>query len=189
MGILNRLKKTVFVTLRIRKYQILSDCKNIEGKPNIYYPTLLKGSGKIMFRENVQLGVINSPGFYEGYNYIEARNEYSNIIIGNNVSINNGLNITSFLSVTIGDNVLIGNNCCIIDTDGHFLHQDKRNDLNPPALPVSIGNNVFIGSNVTILKGVVIGENAVIGNGAVVAKSIPENTIAAGNPAQVIKTF
>ena len=43
--------------------------------------------------------------------------------------------------------------------------------------------------DVTILKGVTIGKNSVIGNGSIVTKSIPENVIAAGNPARVIRNL
>lgn len=51
---------------------------------------------------------------------------------------------------------------------------------------VEIGNNVFVGMGVTILRGVKIGDNCIIGAGSVVTKDIPNNTIAAGNPAKVI---
>jgi tetrahydrodipicolinate N-succinyltransferase len=49
--------------------------------------------------------------------------------------------------------------------------------------------NVFIADNVTILKGVSIGKNSVVGNGSIVTQSIPENVIAAGVPARVIKSL
>ena len=52
---------------------------------------------------------------------------------------------------------------------------------------IKIGNDVWIGANVSILAGVNIGNGAVIGAGAVVTKNIPENAIACGNPAKVIK--
>ena len=74
-----------------------------------------------------------------------------------------------------------------MDSDGHFLKSDMRNTLNPPSMQVHIKQNVFLGDNVTVLKGVTIGENSVIGNGSIVTKDIPENTIAGGIPAKVIK--
>ena len=55
--------------------------------------------------------------------------------------------------------------------------------------PVKIGDNVWIGMNAVILKGVIIGDNSVVAAGAVVTKSIAPNTIVAGNPAIVVKTF
>lgn len=51
---------------------------------------------------------------------------------------------------------------------------------------IHIGNNVFIGANTTVLPNVRIGDNCIIGANSVVTKSLPENTVAAGNPARVI---
>jgi len=53
---------------------------------------------------------------------------------------------------------------------------------------VIIKDFVWIGANVTILPGVSIGEGAIVGAGSVVTKDIPDFSIAAGNPARVIKT-
>ena len=52
---------------------------------------------------------------------------------------------------------------------------------------VTIGNNVWIGSGAIILGGITIGDNSIIGAGAVVNKDIPEDSIAVGVPAKVIK--
>ena len=43
--------------------------------------------------------------------------------------------------------------------------------------------------NATVLKGVTIGENSVVAAGSVVTKSVPPNTVVAGNPAVAVKTF
>ena len=53
--------------------------------------------------------------------------------------------------------------------------------------PITVGNDVWIGGNCTILPGVTIGNNVIIVAGAVVTKDIPDNCIAAGVPAKVIK--
>ncbi|MDE6807042.1 MAG: serine acetyltransferase [Prevotella sp.] len=50
-----------------------------------------------------------------------------------------------------------------------------------------IGNNVALGANVTIIGDVHVGNNVTIGAGSVVVKDLPDNCIAAGNPAKVIK--
>jgi serine acetyltransferase len=47
--------------------------------------------------------------------------------------------------------------------------------------------NVWIGDNAIVCKGVTIGENSIVGAGAIVVDSIPDNCIAAGNPAKVVK--
>lgn len=50
-----------------------------------------------------------------------------------------------------------------------------------------IGNNVFVGAGSIILPGVTIGDNVIIGAGSVVSKDIPDDSVAAGNPARVLK--
>jgi galactoside O-acetyltransferase len=189
MGIINKIKQFCFVALRIKKYQLLSDCKSVSGKPNVYHPLLMRGKGRIVFGKNIQMGVVSAPNFYSHYSFLEVRNEYSEINIGNNVSISNSFSVECFSKVVIEDNVLIGNNCSIMDNDGHDLDIDARNTGIPKTKDICICQNVFLGSNVIILKGVTIGENSVIGNGSVVTKNIPENVIAAGNPAKVIRSL
>jgi acetyltransferase-like isoleucine patch superfamily enzyme len=51
-----------------------------------------------------------------------------------------------------------------------------------------IGTRCFIGVNAIIMPGVVIGDEVVVAAGAIVTKSVPSNSIVAGNPARIIKT-
>ena len=100
-----------------------------------------------------------------------------------------GSSICALSSVTIGEDTLIGAGCQIFDNDFH--HRDGRGWRSPrlsEAKPVVIGNHVFVGAGVIILKGVEIGEGATIGAGSVVTRDIPPNSIAAGQPAKVLRS-
>ncbi len=55
------------------------------------------------------------------------------------------------------------------------------------AVPVIVEDDVLIGANAVVIEGCRIGKGAVIAAGAVVTTDIPENAVAAGCPARVIK--
>lgn len=109
-----------------------------------------------------------------------------NIHIGNNFTGNFNLTILDINEVHIGDNVMIGPNTTIT-TVGHPLSPEKRRRHLGQASEIKIGNDVWIGANVTVLPGVSIGNNVVVGAGAVVTKDIPDNSLAVGVPAKVIR--
>jgi len=89
-------------------------------------------------------------------------------------------------NLIIGDRVSIGPNVLVI-TDSS-PNNSKLITLFPiKSDAVCIDDDAWIGAGVIILPGVNIGKCSVIGSGAVVNKSIPEYSIAAGNPAKVIK--
>lgn len=171
---------------RKMKYSFLSTNSNISGDVIKHQPVIMNGLGAIEFGSNVHVGIINSPRFYDGYAYIEARSRNSIITFGNNIHINNSFSAIAEKCIRIGNDVLIGYHCNISDSDFHNLAVDKRMETDPTPEEVVIGNNVFIGNNVTILKGVFLGENCVVASGAVVTKSFAPNSILGGVPAKVI---
>lgn len=82
---------------------------------------------------------------------------------------------------------MIGAEAYISDSDWHGVYNRTR-----PfrcSSPVHLRNNVWLGYRSIICKGVTIGENSVIGAGSVVTGDIPDNVVAAGNPARVVKTI
>lgn len=109
-----------------------------------------------------------------------------NIHIGSNFTWNYNLTILDVKEVYIGDNVMIGPNT-LITTVGHPITPKGRRKHLAIGEPVYIGDDVWLGGNVTILPGVKIGNNVVIGAGAVVTKDIPDNSLALGVPAEVVR--
>ena len=129
----------------------------------------------------------NLLGLYQRTIIIAKRG--GTVKIGKNVGIS-GSTVYAWDHIEIGDNTLIGANCKLMDTDLHPIQIEDRNENNWDAVktaPIVIGKNCFIGCNCLILKGVTIGDGCVIGAGSVVTKNIPPYTVAAGNPANVIK--
>ena len=55
------------------------------------------------------------------------------------------------------------------------------------AYPVTIGEDCWIGGGAVICPGVTIGNRCVIGAGSVVTKDIPDDSVAVGNPARLIR--
>ena len=120
---------------------------------------------------------INQP-FYCDYG--------KHIRVGKRFFANFGLTILDEAPVTIGDDCFIGPGVHIY-TACHSIHPAERATRQEWAEAVRIGHNVWIGGNVTILPGVTIGNNCTIGAGSVVTHNIPDNVVAAGNPARIIK--
>jgi sugar O-acyltransferase (sialic acid O-acetyltransferase NeuD family) len=88
--------------------------------------------------------------------------------------------------IEIGECVLF-NLCCTIGHDviiGDFVEICPDVNISGNCI---IGDFSFIGTNATILPGVKIGKNVVIGAGSVVTKNIPDNCMALGTPAKVVK--
>lgn len=110
----------------------------------------------------------------------------SHIRFGKNIFINKNVTLVDLGGITIEDNVLIGPRTTII-TVNHLLEPQHRSGLF--VKPVLIKKNVWLGANVTVLSGVTIGENSVVAAGSVVTKSIPDNSIVAGIPAQIVKSI
>ena len=84
--------------------------------------------------------------------------------------------------IRIGNNVTLAPRVHILAHDASTLNLMGYSKVGL----VIIGDNVFIGAGSIILPNVRIGNNVIIGAGSVVTKDIPDNTVAVGNPAEII---
>jgi maltose O-acetyltransferase len=91
--------------------------------------------------------------------------------------------------LTIGNNVTIAKNSMIFTHNGAINLLTKFGISKEKCLPVVINDDVFIGAGSIILPGVTIGKGSIVGAGSVVTKSVPDNCIVAGNPAEILKQF
>ena len=90
--------------------------------------------------------------------------------------------------ITLGSRVHITDGVRFIPHDGGtLLFRSEIPDLEITK-PITVGDDVYIGNNVIILPGVHIGSKVIIGSGAIVSHDIPDNSVAVGVPAKVIKT-
>ena len=92
--------------------------------------------------------------------------------------------------VTIEDNVFVGHNVAFInDTYPRAANPDGtlQTEADWKVEYTVVKKGASIGSGSTILANLTIGEGAIVGAGSVVTKDVPPRTIAAGNPARVIR--
>jgi acetyltransferase-like isoleucine patch superfamily enzyme len=113
----------------------------------------------------------------------------------------NGARILCDAEISIGDYSLISWNVVLMDSyrmpldarsrrrelEQAALRESRRTECEVEAAPIRIERNVWIGFDVCVLPGVTIGEGAVVGARSVVNKDVPPFTVAAGNPARVIR--
>jgi acetyltransferase-like isoleucine patch superfamily enzyme len=100
---------------------------------------------------------------------------------GLNLGFNTDIGAYSYINakhkVVIEDEVQIGSHCSIYSVSTIDKSYGK----------VVLKKNCRIGSHSTILPGVSIGKNSIIGAHSLVCKSIPNNVLAYGVPAKVIR--
>lgn len=118
------------------------------------------------------------PPLYVDYGY--------QISVGPRTFVNFGAVMLDVAPIRIGADTQLGPNVQLL-TPTHPLDPEQRRAKWEAAEPITIGDNVWLGGGVIVCPGVTIGDNTVVGAGAVVARDLPANVVAVGNPARVIR--
>lgn len=112
------------------------------------------------------------------------------VSIGDRCLIGKGSGIVGHLQITIGDDVWTGHHVYITDQNHGYADPDLPISKQVmPERPVSIGDGSWLGHGTVVLPGATIGRHVVIGANSVVTGTIPDNCVAAGVPARVIRSI
>ena len=110
------------------------------------------------------------------------------ITVGDRCLFGKGSGIVGHLEIVIGDDVWTGHHVYITDQNHGYADLDlpiSRQVM--PERPVSIGSGSWLGHGTVVLPGAKIGRHVVVGANSVVTGELPDNCVAAGTPARVIK--
>ncbi|PSU25230.1 acyltransferase [Photobacterium phosphoreum] len=153
--------------------------KGFKGKLTINFSG---NNNKVLIRKNVTLSGSK----------INITQSNSQLIIGNDVTIghNNKISINDYIgspSIKISDDCMISSNVEIRTYDSHPIYNLNDEIINADNQDIVIKQHVWIGQDVKIMKNVTIGQGSIIGAGSIVTKTIPNNCVAVGIPAKVIR--
>jgi len=145
----------------------------------------IRGLGRIRIGRGVNLS--GRSCFY----FLRGMPESPSLEFGDRVFVGNGCTFSVAKQISVGSDCLIAAGVRVHDNDGHPLDAARRiagDPLTPEeTAPVVIEDGVWVGADSVILKGVRIGRHSVVGAGSIVTGDIPPDSLAAGNPAKVIR--
>ncbi|MDB5009614.1 MAG: acyltransferase [Mucilaginibacter sp.] len=120
--------------------------------------------------------------------FCTINNGVGDVIIGANTLI--GMSNVIIGPVNIGNNVIFAQN--IVASGLNHEYRDVDVPIHQQKIIVkliTIEDDCWIAANAVITAGITIGKHSVVAAAAVVTKNVPPYSVAAGNPAKVIKRF
>ena len=115
-------------------------------------------------------------------------NGVGDVIIGERTRI--GLSNTIIGPVKVGNDVRLAQNVVLSGLNHNYDKIDSPIHVQGVSTkPIVIEDESWIGANVVVVPGVTIGKHSIVAAGSVVTKNIPEYSVAAGNPARILKQY
>lgn len=115
--------------------------------------------------------------------------DHCTVEIGQNTTIESA----HFAVTEPGKSIIVGQDCMFSSGielrtgDSHSILDFTTKRRINYAKDIHVKNHVWIGANAIVLKGVTLGNNSIVGTGSLVTSDVPDNCIAAGIPAKVVK--
>ncbi len=152
------------------KFETFGQRCSLAGPVRVLGKTRIRLGQHVAFRSHITIG---------GHGLLE---------IGDHSVINDYCIISAYKQVCIGHHVMLAPYVYVLDIDHAFA--DKQTPISQQGYEtaaVTIEDGVWIGTQSIITRGVTIGQNSIVAANSVVTRDIPPNSIAAGNPAVVVK--
>lgn len=113
--------------------------------------------------------------------------------IGDNVNIEQNVHLICHSRLIIGNNVSITGHCAIVDVTHPYQNVEDPVKIGSRILDedsfVEIGDGSFLGFGTLVMPNVRIGKACMIGAHSVVTRDVPDYSVAAGNPARVVRRY
>ena len=115
--------------------------------------------------------------------------EQAVVKIGRNVSATTkvAMSAAEGATITIGDDVMFASDVQVRCDDGHPIFDVRTGQRVNISSSITISPHVWLGLRSTVLGGVTIGPGTVVGLGSIVTKDLPNNVIAVGTPAKIVR--
>ena len=132
---------------------------------------------------------IGEKCIFKNTNEIFIEGNDNKVVIGDNVTFdqNVGLVCCEGTELSIGSNCIFANGVRVRTSDQHAIFDENNRRINH-AKNVIIGNHVWLGASVIVMKGSNIGDGTVVGLNSMVFGTVPNNSIAVGRPAKIVKS-
>ena len=156
-------------------------------------PFIHKKGKSACIRKRTRLDVVPWNKFNLGANstiedFSAINNGVGDVVIGDRTRI--GLSNTIIGPVKIGDDVRLAQNVVLSGLNHNYDKIDSPiHGQGVSTKPIIIEDESWIGANVVIVPGVTVGKHSIVAAGSVVTKNIPEYSVAAGNPARILKQY
>jgi acetyltransferase-like isoleucine patch superfamily enzyme len=90
--------------------------------------------------------------------------------------------------IVIGEGCLFASGTALTVSDMHSIIDIETGLRINPAKSISIGDRVWLSGGVRVMKGADVGSGSIVGYGSTITGRIPENSLAVGTPAKVVRT-
>ncbi|MEI7982671.1 MAG: acyltransferase [Bacteroidota bacterium] len=194
MGLVDKIKSSS----RIKKLALFALMPRNQARPRMWVqwfvnPFIHHRGKRSSIRRRTRMDVLPFNKFHLGddstiEDFATINNGVGDIYIGDRTRI--GLGCTLIGPVRVGNDIRLAQN--IVMSGLNHNYEDVTKPISMQGVttaPIVIEDESWIGSNSVVLPGVTIGKHCVVAAGSIVTKDVPPYSIAAGNPARIMKQY